>query len=166
MGCSITQNSMAHQWRKPFCSTIEKRLRQLLMAQRRALAPFAMAHAWRKPPAHATPALRLWLRLSRRPLTAAKPRYCPYLTPCRVNISRLRCSVNETLMGFPLALSSLLYFRPGTNPRLPRGVSRQCKLQGKCNAPQRCAQPRFKPQHRNPCGNRKSASGSAPERTA
>jgi hypothetical protein len=39
MGCSITQNSMAHQWRKPFCSTIEKRLRQLLVAQRRALAP-------------------------------------------------------------------------------------------------------------------------------
>jgi hypothetical protein len=27
MACSITPNSMAHQWRKPFCSTIEKSLR-------------------------------------------------------------------------------------------------------------------------------------------
>jgi hypothetical protein len=69
MACSIALNSMAHQWRKPFCSTIEKSLRQKLMARSRSIGAFPMAHAWRKPPAHATPALRLWLRLSRRPLT-------------------------------------------------------------------------------------------------
>jgi hypothetical protein len=43
MTCAITPKSMAHQWRKPFCATIEKRLREKRWRKAAPLRPFPMA---------------------------------------------------------------------------------------------------------------------------